>query len=1114
MLSGGSDNYKNIMKIIEGNPVLEGDKKGFSQVQNKNLDVTESNDFPIVGVGASAGGLEAFELFFKNLPKDNGMAFVIIQHLDPNYKGVLPELLQRITPMKVIQASDQLKVKPNQVYVIPPNKSLSILKGKLHLFDPIETRGLRLPIDIFFRSLALDKLDKSVGIILSGMGSDGSLGLKAIKEKNGLVLIQEPSSAKFDAMPRNAIETVLADIIAPAEELGEKLITLYKYIPPIAKITEIDHKSKSYLDKIIILLREGTGHDFSSYKKNTLMRRIERRKGIHQINEIQNYVRFLQENPKEVELLFKELLIGVTSFFRDTLVWEKLKTTILPDLINELPDRYVLRAWIPACSTGEEAYSLAIVFKEVLEEIGNKKDLSLQIFATDLDVDAINKARRGIFNSSITIDVSSQRIAKFFTVAGDGFRVNASIREMLIFAPHNIIKDPPFTKLNILMCRNMLIYMEPNLQRKLFDLFNYSLQPGGILLLGSAETLGRNNQGFEILDSKLKFFKRTHSPIMTELTDFPSSFSYNNKEIKEVNTAPKEVENIQSLADQILLKNFIPASVIVNEKGDILYITGKTGKYLEPVAGKANWNIHVMAREGLRNELPGAFRKAMQNYDPVILRNIKIGTNGDFNYVNVTIQRIDGPNSIKDLVMIVFSDVVVMMEQGEENLKRGKQYISGRHRELEAELKQSNEDLQNSREEMQTSQEELKSINEELQSTNEELQSTNEELTTSKEEMQSLNEELQTVNAELQSKLSDFEQANNDMKNLLNSTEIATLFLDKELNIRRFTDSVTEIFKLRQTDTGRPFTDLVTNLQYPEMGAHAIEVIKKLSPIQNTIPTNDGRWFSVRIMPYRTLDDRIDGLVITFTDITAAKQAEETLVFENRYRRLFESAKDGILIVDAESGKIIDVNPFLIEMLGYSYEQFVEKAIWEIGSLKDIVANKEKFLQLQHKKFVRYEDLPLETADGKNINVEFVSTLYLVNDSKLVQCIIRDISDRKAVEEALAFYEIRYHHLFESAKDSIFFLDQETGKITDLNVSLINLLGCPKEECIEKPIWEMNFFKNIIKSKDQFIALQQEELVTYQNVQVEFDNGQNLNVEFTANCYSINGKKIIQCIIR
>jgi two-component system CheB/CheR fusion protein len=1102
------------MEIIKGNQFLEEHKKGLLQASKKNLDTKENNNFHVVGVGASAGGLEAFELFLKNMPKETGMAFVIIQHLDPNYNGILPELLQHSTSMKVLQASDQLRVKPDHVYVIPPNKSLSILNGKLHLFDPVESRGLRLPIDVFFRSLALDKLNKSVGVILSGMGSDGSLGLKAIKENNGLILVQEPTSAKFDAMPRNAIEAVLPDIVAPAEELGAKLIALLKYIPVATADSDLDSKNKSYLDKIIILLREVTGHDFSFYKKNTLMRRIERRKGIHQIKETHNYVRFLQENTKEVELLFKELLIGVTSFFRDTPVWEKLKTTILPDLIKELPDGYILRVWIPACSTGEEAYSLAIVFKEILEEMGNQKDLSIQIFATDLDIDAIDKARKGIFSSSISIDVSSQRLGKFFTVVGNGFRVNASIREMLVFAAHNIIKDPPFTKLNMLMCRNMLIYMEPTLQRKLFDLFSYSLQPGGILLLGSAETLGRHNQGFEILDSKLKFFKRTYSSIMTELSDFPSSFSYSKKEIKETNTAPKEVENIQTLTDQILLKKFIPASVIVNSKGDILYITGKTGKYLEPVAGKANWNIHVMAREGLRNELPGAFRKAMQNYEPVILRNVKIGTNGDSIFINVTIQRIDGPDSIKDLVLIVFTDVSVMMEQGNEKLSNRKQYVSGRQRELEIELKQSNEDLQNSREEMQTSQEELKSINEELQSTNEELQSTNEELTTSKEEMQSLNEELQTVNAELQSKLSDFEQANNDMKNLLNSTEIATLFLDKELNIRRFTDSVTEIFKLRQTDTGRPFTDLVTNLQYPDMGANAREVIKKLSPIENTIPTNDGRWFSVRIMPYRTLDDRIDGLVITFTDITSAKQAEETLVSENRYRRLFESAKDGILIIDAESGKIIDVNPFLIEMLGYSYGQFVEKAIWEIGSLKDIVANKEKFLELQLKKFVRYEDLPLETADGRNINVEFVSTLYLVNDNKLIQCIIRDISDRKIVEEALALYEMRYHHIFESAKDGIFFLDQETGKITDLNMSLINLIGLSKEKCTEKPIWEMGFFKNIVKSKDQFFELQQKELATYPDIKVENDNGQKINVEFTVNCYSVNDKKIIQCIVR
>lgn len=1100
------------MKIIENNQILlETDK--ISKINRKTIMEKEQNDFPIVGVGSSAGGLEAMELFLKNMPEESGMAFVVVQHLDPTYVGVLPEILQRTTAMTVLQITDQLEVKPNHVYVIPPNKSLAILKGHLHLFDPVESRGQRLPIDIFFRSLALDKLDKGIGVILSGMGSDGSLGIKTIKENNGLVLVQEPTTAKFDSMPRNAIESVLVDIIAPAEELPAKLISLLKYIPPIKKDVVIDSKNKSNLDKIIILLREHTGHDFLLYKKTTLMRRIERRKGVHQIDKLEDYVRFLQENPKEVELLFKELLIGVTSFFRDPAVWEKLKTTVLPELIKNLPDGYVLRAWITACSTGEEAYSLAIIFKEVLENVSSQRNLSLQIFATDLDIDAIDKARKGFFTSNIVADVSAERISKFFTPEPEGYRVSAAIRELLIFAPHNVIKDPPFTKLNLLMCRNMLIYMEPPLQKKLIELFYYSLLPGGIMVLGSAETLGRNTDGFEILDSKLKLFKRTQITMPRELTDFPSSFSRNKVHQTEIKTEPKVVENIQTLADQILLQRFAPASVFVNEKGDILYITGRTGKYLEPVAGKANWNIHVMAREGLRNELPNAFRKALKSSEPVVIRNIKIGSNGESNFVTITVQRIETPEPIKDMVMVVFTDVPALIESNNSNVKKGKQDTSGRQKELEAELKQTNEDLLNSREEMQTSQEELKSINEELQSTNEELQSTNEELTTSKEEMQSLNEELQTVNAELQSKLSDFEQANNDMKNLLNSTEIATLFLDKEMNIRRFTDAVTKIFKIRVTDAGRPFTDLVSDLKYPEMGADAKKVIKNLVPIQNTIETEDGRWFYVRIMPYRTLDDRIDGLVITFTEITAAKKAEEALLKENRYRRLFESAKDGILILNAESGRITDVNPFLIQMLGYSYEQIVEKAIWEIGSLKDIVANKDKFSELQHKKFVRYENLPLETADGKKINVEFVSTMYLLNNKKVIQCIIRDISDRKLVEDALAFSEARYHHLFESAKDGIFFLDGKTGKVTDVNPFLMKLLGYPKEKFTEKPIWEIDFFKNIVANKDKFEELQQKESVSFENLEIQTNNGQKINIAFTCNTYAIDKRKIMQCFI-
>jgi len=851
--------------------------KSVEPVKEQEPAEVDQSQFPIVGIGASAGGLEALEEFFGSLPKDNGMAFVVIQHLDPNHIGIMPELLQRVTPLKVMQVSDGLKVKPNFVYVIPPNKSMSLLNGVLHLFDPVESRGPRLPIDIFFRSLANDRQDKSVGIILSGMGSDGSLGLKAIKEKNGVVLVQEPSSAKFDGMPRSAVEAVIADIVAPARELPSRLIDFLKFIPPIKIDDDLEGGNKSNLDKIIILIREQSGHDFSLYKKNTLFRRIERRKGVHQINKINNYVRFLQENPKEVEILFKELLIGVTSFFRDTALWEILKERVLPALVDELPDGHVLRAWVPGCSTGEEAYSLAIVFKEVIEKIKTYKKLTIQIFATDLDKDAIEKARRGIFSSNITADVSPERISRHFTPEGEGYRVNTSIRELVVFAPQNVIKDPPFTKLDILSCRNMLIYMEPELQRKMIGLFYYSLNPGGIMILGTAETLGLSNDGFKEIDSKQKIFKRTALPLGHDLTDFPSSFHRHTPVTVEKTISPKVADSIQTLTHEILLQNFAPASVLVNSSGDILYITGHTGKYLEPVAGKANWNIYAMAREGLCSELPGAFRKTLQNFAPLVLRNVKVGTNGGTQFVDVTIQRIEKPDAIRGMVILVFTDVPAVIVHQSLKLEKGRGGSSIRQKELDIELQRINEELQSTREEMQTSQEELKSTNEELQSTNEELQSTNEELTTSKEEMQSLNEELQTVNVELQIKVNDYARANDDMNNLLNSTEIATLFLDKELNIRKFTDKLTNIFKLRNSDVGRPFTDLVNDLLYPELEKHAQQVMKSLTFIETPITTSDKRWFNVRIMPYRTVDDRIDGLVITFTDVTIAKRLEVEL---------------------------------------------------------------------------------------------------------------------------------------------------------------------------------------------------------------------------------------------
>jgi two-component system CheB/CheR fusion protein len=751
---------------------------------------------------------------------------------------------------------------------------MSILKGVLHLFEPIETRGLRLPIDFFLRSLADDRNELGVGVILSGMGSDGSIGIRAIKEKNGIVMVQDPTTAKYDSMPRNAIDSVLADIVAPANELPAKLIEFFKHIPVVKSNIEIEVKDQSSLEKIIILLRIHTGNDFSLYKKNTLYRRIERRMGVHKIDKITSYVRFLQENPKEVDILFKELLIGVTNFFRDAVVWKKLEVTVIPNLIANQQEGSVIRAWVPGCSTGEEAFSLAIVFKEVLEKTNPHGGISLQIFATDLDNEAIETARKGLFSSNIATDVSSKRLSRFFVNTDEGYRVNAEIREMVVFAKHNIILHPPFTKIDIISCRNLLIYMDTELQKKILGLFYYSINPGGIMLLGSAETLGTQSHFFTTVDAKLKIFKRSETTLVPELFDFPSSFSRTNPTNIEKQIPAKPIQNIQSLADQLLLQHFSPPGVLVNEKGDIIYISGRTGKYLEPAVGKANMNIFAMLRDGLRNDFPAAFRKAILNKEVVVLHNIKVGTNGDSQTINVIIHWIDKPEPLHGMVMIIFIDVPEIPVIKQLGKKGEKAIISIRQSELEEELQRAREEMQNTLEEMQTSQEELKSTNEELQSTNEELQSTNEELTTSKEEMQSLNEELQTVNAELQSKVDDFSRVNNDMKNLLNSTDIATLFLDKELNIRRYTNQATKIFKLIKSDIGRPFTDQVSDLVYPDLSADALEVLRTLVFIQKQIPAKDGRWFTIRIMPYRTFDDRIDGLVITFINNSDLKQLE------------------------------------------------------------------------------------------------------------------------------------------------------------------------------------------------------------------------------------------------
>ncbi|WP_434735350.1 chemotaxis protein CheB [Accumulibacter sp.] len=857
-----------------------------------------ASDFPIVGIGASAGGLEALEQFLSHVPPASGLAHVVVQHLDPNHKGIMVELLQRATTLPVRQVTDRLTVEPNHVYVIPPNRDLSILHGVLHLLEPEAPRGLRLPIDFFLRALAADRQERAIGVILSGMGSDGTLGLRAIKENAGAVFVQDPASAKFDGMPRSAIDAGLADVVAPAEELAERIVAYLNHVPLLSppESVPLSDKEHSGLEKVVLILRAQTGHDFSLYKKSTLYRRIERRMGLHQLPKLADYVRYLRENSQEAALLFKELLIGVTSFFRDPESWEQLKNEAIPTLLAAHPKGGLLRAWTTACSTGEEAYSLAIAFREVIDQLQLRDPgaphYALQVFATDLDPDAIDRARIGAYPANIAADVSETRLRRFFVQEERGYRVSKEVREMVIFAPQNLVMDPPFTKLDLLTCRNLLIYLEPELQKKLFPLFHYSLNPGGVLMLGTSETVGAATDLFAALPGKSRIYRRQGAVREAELVEFPTAFAQNRVPATSAAGAAStrvlapqlSAASLQAQTEALLLSRFAPAAVLTTAQGDIVFISGKTGKYLEPAAGKINNNLFAMAREGLAGALSAGFSRAVREHSAVTVKDIRVGTNGGTQSVEVTVQPLAEPAALAGMVLVVFADLPAADTPAMETGKRGNGTTSARARAYEAqlavlahELQQAHEDLQTTREEMQSSQEELKSTNEELQSTNEELQSTNEELTTSKEEMQSMNEELQTVNHELQAKLDELSRASDDMKNLLNSTNIATLFLDGELRVRRFTTQAAQIIKLIPGDAGRPVTDLATELDYPGLADDTREVLRSLVFQERQVASRDGHWFNVRIMPYRTQANHIDGVVITFIDISAVKQLEAQL---------------------------------------------------------------------------------------------------------------------------------------------------------------------------------------------------------------------------------------------
>ena len=916
-----------------------------------DLGVFPKAGFPIVGIGASAGGLAAFEAFFSAMPADSdpGMAFVLVQHLAPNHKSILTDLVKRYTRMRVFEVEDGMAVQPNCAYIIPPNRDMAFLNGNLQLLDPSSPRGQRLPIDFFFRSLAQDQHERAICIVLSGTGSDGTQGVRVIKGEGGMVMAQNPESTEYDGMPRSAIATGLVDYVLPPAEMPAQLIAYvaHAFGKKSGRVSPPATKAENTLKKICILLRAETGHDFSQYKQNTITRRIERRMAVHQIERMDGYMRYLQQNTVEVQCLFRDLLIGVTNFFRDRAAFEAFEEQVIPRLFVGKPAGALIRVWVPGCSTGEEAYSIAILLQERLEAL--KQDFKVQVFATDIDRQALEQARAGVYPAAIAADVPPERLARFFAQkpGASDCCIHKSIRDMLVFSEQDVIKDPPFSKLDLISCRNLLIYMGGELQKKLIPLFHYALNPGGFLFLGTSETVAEFADLFGTLDRKSKLYQRkadvfgVHRPALGK---FLLPMTEGGAARRPSGQAPGESKlQLRELTERAMLQQYAPVGALVNGRGEILYLHGRTGLYLEPAPGESGMNILKMAREGLRRALTSALHKAVTHKEPVRCPGLRVKTNGGFTTVHLAVQPLaPSPDAAAepDLFLVVFEEAPAADQQRPEESAAvdagegaGESTADARIGALKQELRAKEECLQTANEELETSNEELQSANEEMQSVNEELQSTNEELETSKEELQSVNEELATINAELQTKVADLSRANNDMNNLMASTGIGTIFVDSQLHIQRFTPATTQVINLILTDVGRPVGHVASNLVgYDRLLKDIQAVLDTLIVKEVEVQSQAGAWYQLRIRPYRTLENVIEGAVITFVDITEMKRTQAALHESESLRRLavvVHDAHDALMVQDLE-GRILAWNPAAERMYGWSEAEALAMSIRDL----------------------------------------------------------------------------------------------------------------------------------------------------------------------------------------
>jgi two-component system CheB/CheR fusion protein len=856
----------------------------------------------------------------------------------------------------------------------PPNKNVAIFNRRLHLLEPVKTSAINMPVDFFFRSLSEDQGENAIGVILSGTASDGTLGIKAIKSECGMVMVQQPETAKYDGMPKSAIETGLVDFILPVEKMPESLThyAQHPFLESLDKVKLAAPTIKNQIQKIFALIRSKTGHDFSHYKPNTIARRIERRLAVHQIKGLSDYILYLQKNPAEIDMLFKNLVIGVTSFFRDPEAYDVLAKKVLPELLSKKEPDTTIRFWVTGCSTGEEAYSLGMVLCEAMDQLN--KHFNIQIFATDIDAAALDTARKGIYPESIGVDVSPQRLDQFFIKEPGVFKVKKQLRDMVVFSLQNVVKDPPFSRLDLVSCRNLMIYMDSVLQKKIIPLFHYTLNPGGILFLGTSESIGEHTDFFQALNSKWKLFERKKGIAGTGIP-YPAEINYGDRQRTESDEKDKEpvTSVVQTGVERAILDEYAPTGVLISDRYEILHFVGNTARYLVPPPGKPSFNIQNMACEDIKHPLTTTLHKAVRGKTNAFCKNVRVNYNGAFCTIDISVKQMTGKGLPPGSMLVMFEDKTPVKAANEKKtraLKVRKQDTALQS--LEQELQSTREYLQATIEEMETSNEELKSTNEELQSVNEELQSTNEELETSKEELQSTNEELATVNAELQNKVDEFARANDDMNNLLAATEIASIFLDTDLCIKRYTPAAAKIISLIQTDIGRPISDLKTRFPDVDLVGQSRKVLKDLNTVEMEILSKDLIWYAMKVMPYRTSENIIDGVAMTFVDVHKVKQADKI----RRLATVLEDSNDAVMILDLK-GNILAWNKGAQRMYGWTESEALKMNISEL-----VLEDKQNEFKSVIKKMATGETVKSfttqrKTKAGKILDVWLTGTVLL-----------------------------------------------------------------------------------------------------------------------------------------